>query len=101
MTDGHAVHLYARRWDASALPAGLHIHRVASAPCRASCGRGSSALLPPRPVRPAIIRSAVGFDKTCGLDVLYPQGGLYVANVDHNLLKYRSPLARRLVRWSN
>jgi len=31
--------------------------------------------------------------------VLYPQGGLYVANAEHNLLKYRSPLARRLVRW--
>ena len=26
--DGHDVHLYARRWDASALPPALHIHRV-------------------------------------------------------------------------
>src|SRR5690348_1362472 len=28
VADGHDVHLYARRWDGSALPAGLHIHRV-------------------------------------------------------------------------
>ena len=26
--DGHDVHLYARRWDASALPAALTIHRI-------------------------------------------------------------------------
>src|SRR5262249_34056895 len=41
---------------------------------------------------------SIGFDKISGLDVLYPQGGLYVATAEHNLLKYRSPLARRLVR---
>jgi UDP-glucose:(heptosyl)LPS alpha-1,3-glucosyltransferase len=40
----------------------------------------------------------VGFDKIAGLDVLYPQGGLYAATVEYNLRKYRSPLARRLVR---
>ncbi len=40
----------------------------------------------------------VGFDKMTGLDVLYPQGGLYAATAEHNLLKYRSPLVRRLLR---
>jgi UDP-glucose:(heptosyl)LPS alpha-1,3-glucosyltransferase len=41
---------------------------------------------------------SVGFDKIAGLDVLYPQGGLYAATADQNLLKYRSPLAQRLAR---
>jgi UDP-glucose:(heptosyl)LPS alpha-1,3-glucosyltransferase len=96
--DGHDVHLYARRWDASALPAALNIHRV---------------LVPrvPRFLRPWVFGAAcrkalasaqhqvsVGFDKISGLDVLYPQGGLYAATVEHNLLKYRSPLMRRLAR---
>ena len=26
--DGHAVHLYAARWDANSLPAATHFHRV-------------------------------------------------------------------------
>ncbi len=26
--DGHAVHLYASRWDANSLPAATHFHRV-------------------------------------------------------------------------
>ncbi|HEY7153061.1 MAG TPA: glycosyltransferase family 4 protein [Gemmataceae bacterium] len=96
--DGHDVHLYARRWDASALPAALNIHRV---------------VVPrvPRFLRPWVFGAAcckalasaphqvsVGFDKISGLDVLYPQGGLYAATVEHNLLKYRSPLVRRLAR---
>jgi UDP-glucose:(heptosyl)LPS alpha-1,3-glucosyltransferase len=40
----------------------------------------------------------IGFDKIWGLDVLYPQGGLYAATAEHNLLKYRRPAVRRLVR---
>jgi UDP-glucose:(heptosyl)LPS alpha-1,3-glucosyltransferase len=40
----------------------------------------------------------VGFDKTWGQDVLYPQGGLHAASVEHNLRKYRSKFMRRLVR---
>ena len=98
--DGHDVHLYARRWDASALPPGLHIHRIAlprvprflrpwffGAACRRALAAASHHV-------------SVGFDKIAGLDVLYPQGGLYAATADHNLLKYRSPLARRLARLS-
>jgi UDP-glucose:(heptosyl)LPS alpha-1,3-glucosyltransferase len=97
VSDGHDVHLYARRWDESALPSGLHIHRIT---------------LPrvPRFLRPWFFGAAcrhalaaadqhqvsVGFDKIAGLDVLYPQGGLYAATAEHNLLKYRSPLVRRL-----
>jgi UDP-glucose:(heptosyl)LPS alpha-1,3-glucosyltransferase len=44
----------------------------------------------------------VGFDKTWGQDVLYPQGGLHAASADYNLRKYRGALARGLAsisRW--
>jgi UDP-glucose:(heptosyl)LPS alpha-1,3-glucosyltransferase len=97
--DGHDVHLYARRWDAAALPAALTIHRIRvprvprflrpwvfGAACR-------------RALASAPQRITVGFDKLSGLDVLYPQGGLYAATIEHNLLKYRHPFARRAARW--
>jgi UDP-glucose:(heptosyl)LPS alpha-1,3-glucosyltransferase len=97
--DGHEIHLYARRWDESALPEALNIHRV-------------RVPRVPRFLRPWVFGAAcrralaaahhqvtVGFDKLSGLDVLYPQGGLYAATVEHNLLKYRHPLVRRLARW--
>ena len=97
--DGHALHLYACWWDAAALPSQLLVHRLAP-----STG--------PRFLRPwrfaaacseAMKRSAhdvtIGFDKTWGQDVLYPQGGLHVASVEHNLRKYRNPLTRSAMRW--
>jgi UDP-glucose:(heptosyl)LPS alpha-1,3-glucosyltransferase len=87
--DGHAVHLYAREWDGSALPASTHFHRVSPPPG-------------PRFLRPWRFAAAcaealaqnrhdvsIGFDKTWGQDVLYPQGGLHAATVDHNLRKHR------------
>src|SRR5947209_5301872 len=98
VADGHEVHLYACRWDPAALPAALHFHRVAvprhprflrpwyfGAACRRALAASRHQV-------------SIGFDKIAGLDVLYPQGGLYVASAEHNLLKYRSPLVRRLVR---
>jgi UDP-glucose:(heptosyl)LPS alpha-1,3-glucosyltransferase len=96
--DGHDLHLYACRWDASALPPGMHCHRVIvprhprflrpwyfSAACRRRLASASHEV-------------TVGFDKIAGVDVLYPQGGLYAACAEHNLLKYKSPLARGVVR---
>jgi UDP-glucose:(heptosyl)LPS alpha-1,3-glucosyltransferase len=96
--DGHEVHLYAGRWDAEALAAALHYHRL-------PVPRG------PRFLRPwlfgvacleALSRTkhdvSIGFDKTWGQDILYPQGGLHAASVDHNLQKYRNPLLRSLAR---
>jgi UDP-glucose:(heptosyl)LPS alpha-1,3-glucosyltransferase len=96
--DGHEIHVYARRWDASALPAAVHYHPIVlpssprflrpwffGAAVRRELERGERAV-------------AVGFDKLPGLDVLYPQAGLYAANSEHNLLKYRSPLLRRVLR---
>jgi UDP-glucose:(heptosyl)LPS alpha-1,3-glucosyltransferase len=96
--DGHSVHLYATRWDEAALPATLHYHPVKVPLC-------------PRFLRPWFFGAAclraldgarhdvtIGFDKIWGLDVLYPQGGLYLATADHNMLKYPRPATRELVR---
>jgi UDP-glucose:(heptosyl)LPS alpha-1,3-glucosyltransferase len=98
VTDGHDVHLYARRWDASALPAALKIHRVRVPRVPRFLRPWFFGAFCRRALAPAKHQISVGFDKIAGLDVLYPQGGLYAATVEHNLLKYRSPLARRLVR---
>jgi len=96
--DGHSVHLYACRWDASALPASMHYHRL-------------EAPTGPRFLRPWRFAAAceqalagaghdvsVGFDKTWGQDVLYPQGGLHAASGHHNLLKCSGPISRFLAR---
>src|SRR5205085_4879167 len=96
--DEHAVHLYASRWDAAALPKTLQYHAV-------------PATRSPRFLRPWFFASSclkalrgsrhdvtIGFDKIWGLDVLYPQGGLYLATMDHNLLKYARPSVRGVVR---
>jgi UDP-glucose:(heptosyl)LPS alpha-1,3-glucosyltransferase len=94
--DDHEVHLYACRWDPEALPADIQVH-----------------LLPepygPRFLRPWLFAAAcaralaeeqhqvtIGFDKTFGQDILYPQGGFHAASAQHNLLKYGSPFARRV-----
>ena len=97
--DGHAVHLYACRWDATALPAAMHFHRL-------EVPRGPRFLRPWRFGRACVeaLEHAdhdvtVGFDKTWGQDVLYPQGGLHAASREHNLRKFRSPVARRIAAW--
>lgn len=92
--DGHAVHLYACRWDAASLPASMHYHRLdvpggprflrpwrfAAACEKALAGAGHDV--------------TVGFDKTWGQDVLYPQGGLHAASAHYNLLKFPGPISR-------
>jgi UDP-glucose:(heptosyl)LPS alpha-1,3-glucosyltransferase len=96
--DKHEIHLYARRWDAAALPASVRYHKVKvphhprflrpwyfGAACRRQLAQTSHDL-------------TIGFDKISGLDVLYPQGGLYAATSDYNLLKYPSKTVRRLIR---
>jgi UDP-glucose:(heptosyl)LPS alpha-1,3-glucosyltransferase len=96
--DGHAVHLYAREWDAAALPVSTHCHRV-------NPPKGPRFLRPWRFAAACETALAggrhdvtVGFDKTWGQDVLYPQGGLHVATVYHNALKFRNPVARAAAR---
>src|SRR5262249_35807856 len=94
--DGHAIHLYASRWDSSSLPVATHYHRL---------------LVPsgPRFLRPWRFSAAceealtgkshdlsIGFDKTWGQDILYPQGGLHIASAAHNLLKYPDHFSQSL-----
>jgi UDP-glucose:(heptosyl)LPS alpha-1,3-glucosyltransferase len=98
VADGHEVHLYACTWEAAALPAALRYHAL-------------PAPHGPRFLRPwqfgAACAKAVcagehdvsmGFDKTWGQDVLYPQGGLHVASAAHNIGKYRWRIAAKLAR---
>ena len=86
--DGHQVNLYASRWDGSALPPSLIYHRIPR-PRGPRCLRPwvfSSACA--RAMRATRHEVSVGFNKTWGQDVLYPQGGLHVATADHNILKH-------------
>jgi UDP-glucose:(heptosyl)LPS alpha-1,3-glucosyltransferase len=96
--DGHAVHLYACRWDPAALPAATHFHRL-------EVPAGMRFLRPwrfgaacERALAHATHDVSMGFDKTWGQDVLYPQGGLHAASAAHNLLKFPDPLSRTLAR---
>ncbi len=96
VADGHEVHLYACRWDSAALPAELHCHALA-------VPRGPRFLRPwrfgracERALRGAGHDVSLGFDKTWGQDVLYPQGGLHAASAAHNLRKHGNPTVRRL-----
>ena len=94
--DGHAVHLYACRWDATALPPTTVFHPVPPP--------GGPRFVRPwlfaRAVHLAVARGGhdvtVGFDKTYGQDVLYPQGGLHAASRWHNRLKFRQGMRRQL-----
>lgn len=94
--DGHAVHLHACRWDPASLPAATHFRRldVPAGPrflrpwrFAAACERSLAAHKPD---------VSVGFDKTWGQDVLYPQGGLHAASAAHNLLKFPGAFSRSL-----
>jgi UDP-glucose:(heptosyl)LPS alpha-1,3-glucosyltransferase len=98
IADGHPLHLYACYWDAAALPEGVQVHPLPPP-------RGPRFVRPwrfatacHRAVRAGRHDVSLGFDKTWGQDILYPQGGLHAASVEHNLRKYRQPLLRRLAR---
>lgn len=96
--DGHEVHLYASHWDAAALSPHINYHAL------------------PRQRGPRFLRAwrfgaaceralnehqhdvTLGFDKTWGQDILYPQGGLHAACADYNLRKYRSRLIQGCAR---
>jgi UDP-glucose:(heptosyl)LPS alpha-1,3-glucosyltransferase len=91
--DGHEVHLFACRWDESALPASTIYHRIPSP--------GGIRFLRPWRFAKATLEAlqanpvdvSMGFDKTYGQDILYPQGGLHQASRAQNLLKH-PPLER-------
>jgi UDP-glucose:(heptosyl)LPS alpha-1,3-glucosyltransferase len=96
--DGHAVHIYACRWDASRLPESVTFHelKVARFPRFLRPWRFAAAC--DRALAGARHDVSVGFDKTWGQDVLYPQGGLHAASADHNLRKFASPVVRSVAR---
>jgi UDP-glucose:(heptosyl)LPS alpha-1,3-glucosyltransferase len=94
--EGHEVHLYSCRWDASALPQGMIFHKL-------EVPRGPRFLRPWRFAQACEQALAgqqhdvsMGFDKTWGQDILYPQGGLHLASREHNLRKFSHPLVRQL-----
>jgi UDP-glucose:(heptosyl)LPS alpha-1,3-glucosyltransferase len=100
VADGHEMHLYACRWDANALPVQMQCHALPTI-------RGPRFLRPWRfgaacaqALRGTAQDVSIGFDKTWGQDVLYPQGGLHAASVAYNLRKHRSPMMRGLARLS-
>lgn len=98
VADGHTVHLYATRWDAQALPASLVYHPITA--------RSWPRFLRPWSFGTAVLKAlqghrhdaTIGFDKTWGLDILYPQGGLYAASADHNILKERPGFRRTIMK---
>jgi UDP-glucose:(heptosyl)LPS alpha-1,3-glucosyltransferase len=94
--DQHEVHLYACAFDAEALPAET-IHHPIPAP------QGPRFLRPWRFAAACAAELAkhshdvsLGFIKTWGQDVLFPQGGLHLASVQHNLHKSPTWLGRAL-----
>jgi UDP-glucose:(heptosyl)LPS alpha-1,3-glucosyltransferase len=92
--DGHRVHLYATKWDPAALPASMHFHRIDMSSRIRFLRPWRFAAACERALSDAHHDVSIGFDKTWGQDVLYPQGGLHAATHYHNRLKYRSPIAR-------
>ncbi|MBM3993570.1 MAG: glycosyltransferase family 4 protein [Planctomycetes bacterium] len=102
ITDRHEVHLYASQWDEQALPREIHVHEIPGswAPRFLKPWRFGQNCLGALAERHHDV--TMGFDKTWGLDVLYPQGGLHAASVDYNLKKHSSSLLRGLasvVKW--
>jgi UDP-glucose:(heptosyl)LPS alpha-1,3-glucosyltransferase len=97
--DGHQVHLFASRWDEAAMPERLVIHPLPdysrprflrpwrfSAACRHELSRDHYDL-------------SIGFDKVTGVDVLYPQGGVYAASIAHGRNRFPSGWQRELHAW--
>jgi len=94
--DGHGVHLVASAWDSSALPPSTHFHRIDSAtgprflrPWRFAAACEQALMRIPHDI-------SIGFDKTWGQDILFPQGGLHAATQTHNLRKYPNRIVRSL-----
>jgi UDP-glucose:(heptosyl)LPS alpha-1,3-glucosyltransferase len=98
--DGHEVLLYACSWDGAALGQGVRCHRLPTphGPRFLRPWRFSAACL--EALRDAGHDVSVGFDKTWGQDILYPQGGLHAASVEHNYRKFASPVTAMLARWA-
>lgn len=88
--DGHEVNLYACRWDSSALPSGIRVHPVATPTGPRFVRPWQFAASCEHALRASHHDVSLGFDKTWGQDVLYPQGGLHAASAEHNVRKHAS-----------
>ncbi len=102
LADRHEVHIYACRWDEKLLPGGIQFHAIPSSwsPRFLKPWRFGRLCLKAMAERSHDV--TMGFDKTWGLDVLYPQGGLHAACAQHNLRKHANPVLRRcakLAKW--
>jgi len=86
--DGHGVHLFASRWDANALPSSTVYHKIPqpTGPRFLKPWRFASACIDALQANPVDV--SMGFDKTWGQDILYPQGGLHSASRVQNLVKH-------------
>jgi UDP-glucose:(heptosyl)LPS alpha-1,3-glucosyltransferase len=98
--DGHGAHLFASHWDAGALPASTIYHKLPTprGPRFLRPWRFASACMDALKAHPVDV--SLGFDKTWGQDVLYPQGGLHSASRAHNLLKHAPGPARLGARFA-
>src|SRR5262245_27395383 len=97
VADGHEAHLFASKWDADALPARLHVHHVELPPLPRFARPWWFSRACRRLIDSAGLDVSIGFDKIAGVDVYYPQGGMYEASVALSLGKHRSQLVRRLL----
>ncbi len=97
LAEGHQVHLYACRWEEPAMPPGIHYHRLPAVGGPRFLRHGRFAAVCEQALRAGDHDVSLGFNKTWGQDILYPQGGLHAASFDHNLAKYGRPWLRRLV----
>ncbi len=98
--DGHGVHLFASRWDADALPSATVYHKIPrpTGPRFSKPWRFASACIHALLANPVDV--SMGFDKTWGQDVLYPQGGLHSASRVQNLIKHEPGLDRVSARFA-
>lgn len=86
--DGHQVHLFASRWDTAALPDRLVIHPLPdfAHPRVLRPWRFSAAVA--RELSQAKYDLSLGFDKVIGVDVQFPQGGVYSASVEYGRRRF-------------
>lgn len=97
LAERHEVHLYASRWDEQALPKGIVYHAIPQVKGPRFLRPWRFAALCEKALRCNRHDVSIGFNKTWGQNVLYPQGGLHAASFDHNLNKYPSAWMRKLV----
>lgn len=91
--DGHNVHLIASEWDSS-LPMAIHYHRIPVIYGMRLQRHWRFTNVCLKYLKNIPHDLSIGFDKIYGLDIVYPQGGLYYASSHYNLFKYDNWLER-------